>query len=165
VTARRGVPGFATSPASPRARVVAGVVLVAIVAVCLLLARHHPESFAFAPRCPSKMIGLECPGCGSTRATHHLLNGRWGEAWRHNPAALLLGLPFFAILVVDLLTTIVAGRRTLLVLGRGTGIALAVALVAWMVMRNLPGEAFDGWRPPPERPCSSVRTSHEPPAS
>ncbi|MCP3905991.1 MAG: DUF2752 domain-containing protein [Planctomycetes bacterium] len=151
------MPGFATSRARPGARIVAGAVLLAIVVAGVVLARYHPESLTLMPTCPSKLLGLECPGCGSTRASHHLLNGRLNEAWRHNPAMIVAGLPFLAILLVDLVSTIVAGRRVLVVFGRGFGIALAVALVVYMIARNLPGERFDSLRPPPVSSSTGCR--------
>jgi hypothetical protein len=36
------------------------------------------------------MTGLDCPGCGATRATHELLHGRLAAAWRFNALWALL---------------------------------------------------------------------------
>lgn len=50
-----------------------------------------PGSFAFYPRCPFHLLtGLQCPGCGSTRAMHQLLHGHVGEAFRLNPMLFVL---------------------------------------------------------------------------
>ena len=50
-----------------------------------------PTAYGFYPSCPFKLItGLECPGCGTTRALHHLLHGRVAEAFRFNPMLFVL---------------------------------------------------------------------------
>jgi len=51
----------------------------------------------FAPCVFNELTGIHCPGCGSTRAGHDLLNGRILEAVNHNlffvGAALFLPWP------------------------------------------------------------------------
>jgi hypothetical protein len=57
------------------------------------------------------MTGLDCPGCGATRATHELLHGRIAAAWRYN-ALWVLSLPLGAYMLVSELRTL-SGRRPL----------------------------------------------------
>ena len=41
------------------------------------------------PPCPiHALLNLYCPGCGSLRALHSLLNGHILQAWRYNPLVL-----------------------------------------------------------------------------
>lgn len=40
------------------------------------------------------LTGLRCPGCGLTRAVHHALQGRIGEAVRLNPLIVAMPLVF-----------------------------------------------------------------------
>jgi hypothetical protein len=48
-----------------------------------------PEGFF--PACPIHLwLGIECPGCGATRALAALLHGRWMEALRLNALFVLL---------------------------------------------------------------------------
>ncbi len=54
--------------------------------------------------CPSRhFLGLECPGCGLTRATQHFLHGEWEVALDYNPLVVvvvpLLGLVWTAQLI------------------------------------------------------------------
>ena len=50
------------------------------------------ENSYFLP-CPFKLVsGYNCPGCGSQRAIHELLNGHVGHAFRLNPL-MVLSLP------------------------------------------------------------------------
>ncbi len=60
-------------------------VLAAAGAVALLYSFDPAKGYAFFPPCRFyEMTGLRCPGCGATRATHHLLHFRVGAAFYHN---------------------------------------------------------------------------------
>lgn len=37
-----------------------------------------------------RLTGLDCPGCGMTRAAHAALHGRWEDAFRFNPVGMIL---------------------------------------------------------------------------
>lgn len=54
----------------------------------------EPGRSGFFPLCPFRLLtGLQCPGCGTTRALHELLHGHLLAAFMLNPL-LLLALPF-----------------------------------------------------------------------
>lgn len=56
-----------------------------------------PAHHAFFPPCPFRTAtGWRCPGCGSQRALHALLNGAWTRAWHLHPL-LLLSLPYLLL--------------------------------------------------------------------
>ncbi len=146
---RRVIGLFAVRRASARERLVAFALLIAIASAALVLSLHHPSSMTWLPACPLKdSLGIECPGCGSTRAVHHLLQWQPDQAWRHNQAMILLGLPIVATLLLDICAMLVGARRIVFCPGRRLGIALAIALVGYMVVRNLPFAEFDDLRPP-----------------
>ena len=55
----------------------------------LLYFRLDPAHYPF-PRCPVQWLtGFYCPGCGTQRAAHALLHGRWEQAARFNLLAAL----------------------------------------------------------------------------
>jgi hypothetical protein len=63
-------------------------------AAFFLFKNYHPEESVFFPQCPSKYVmGYDCPGCGSQRAVHSLLNGELEKAFNYNPLLFFL-LPF-----------------------------------------------------------------------
>ena len=93
------------------------------------------------PACPLyAMTGLWCPGCGMTRATHAVLRGDIGAAFGFNL--------FFPLFLGAILVGWVAwmrsamGRAPLVAFARmpvWLPIALGGVLVAFGVVRNLPG--------------------------
>ena len=88
------------------------------------------------------VTGLNCPGCGATRATHELLHGRLLMALHHN-ALWVLSLPIAVYLALSELRITIGGcplpgdlpRR-----GWFWGLAAVVAM-AFFVVRNLPWTA------------------------
>ena len=85
------------------------------------------------PPCPFKLItGWNCPACGGLRMTHDLLHGDLGAAAVDN-VFLLIGLP---LLGAWWLLRRRQGRPAFppIVIA-----IIAVAALAWTVVRNLPG--------------------------
>lgn len=70
--------------------IAAGILLV-------IYAFFDPLQHTFFPACPFRSFtGLECPGCGSQRALHHLLNFQFLLAFRQNPL-LVLSIPYLLL--------------------------------------------------------------------
>jgi hypothetical protein len=115
-------------------RTVTWTLLLTGLALLVILYLKDPAEAGIYPACPSNAVsGYDCPGCGSLRATHHLLHGRIGEAWGYN-ALLLVALPVFLL------------QWGLWRLRRGGGVGLfprplvvlwVLAIVAWGILRNL----------------------------
>lgn len=108
----------------------------------------HPSTWI--PPCPTwKMLGVHCPGCGSTRSVHHLLNGRVGEALRHNALMILIGVPAAAVYALGWARIGFTGQRARArTLPRALGWSIVAAVIAFAVVRNIPGGAFEVLRPP-----------------
>jgi len=81
-----------------RRRWLAHALLVGGVLVCAALVIWPA---GFFPACPIHLwLGIECPGCGATRALAALLRGRWMEAMRLNALFVVLlpcGVGFAAV--------------------------------------------------------------------
>jgi hypothetical protein len=109
------------------------------VAVCVVLAVVDPEDRqGWTPRCPFRAAtGLDCPGCGGTRAVTALVRGEPALAFEHNLATMLL-LPVLAYGWVAWLATSFGWRRTRLELPTWSAWTIAATLGVFTVARNLP---------------------------
>lgn len=73
------------------------LLLVLLVFVLGALYVLNPTQYAWAPKCPFKLItGWSCPGCGIQRCLHALLHGHWAEALHYN-YFLVYSVPYFLI--------------------------------------------------------------------
>ena len=116
---------------------------------CLALVyARNPEEPGFFPPCPFfTLTGLYCPGCGTLRGLHQLLNGNLVAAFGYNPYS-MLALPIigYAFLSALLLTT--WGNRLPTVFIHPTLIwGLLVAVLAFWVLRNIPVFPFTALAP------------------
>ncbi len=85
-------PGAPARPTGLRKLRLALILVVFTVGPALRYA-FNPTEVSFFPPCPlNKLTGLHCPGCGTTRALHHLLHGNVRRAFDLNPL-LIASLP------------------------------------------------------------------------
>lgn len=91
--------GFHFFPVSidrTRQLAIASFVWLGLAAIGIFLFFFNPASPAnqFFPKCPFRLVtGLQCPGCGSTRACYQLLHLHPVAAFKLNPL-FVLTLPF-----------------------------------------------------------------------
>ncbi len=94
--------------------------------------------------CPVyELTGLYCPGCGSGRAVYSALQGRFAESFRYNPALYILGLPMLYVVLHEYLRLVFPrlGLRPVY-FSRRAALGLALALLAWGIVRNLSACSF-----------------------
>ena len=93
------------------------------------LTTQNPEASPFYPPCLfHKATSLHCPGCGTGRAAHAMLNGNWERAMLMNPLLIVLIPAVLAMIVFPQVT-----RWKFLP-------ALVGGLLAvYWILRNLPG--------------------------
>ena len=115
------------------------IVAFGLVALGWILHRFNPTEHQFYPACMFHALsGLNCPGCGSLRAMHHLTHGEFAAAFHCHPL-LTVALP---------LTFLAALRRVIHWRNQPPPVALftrpavvwtlLAVLVAFSVLRNLP---------------------------
>ena len=128
-----------------------GVLALAAVAVGFLymLATVRPTDDSYYPRCQlHASTGLHCPGCGTTRALHSLLNGRVVEALRFN-ALFPIVLP---VLTWVFLHSVRVSRGRASPTHSRTGVwgfaLLSATVVLYGVLRNVPIYPFTLLAPP-----------------
>jgi hypothetical protein len=120
---------------------VALLVLFALAGGAWIVRVFDPEKFSVLPPCRfHQMTGLQCPGCGMTRATHHLLNGRIAPAFYFN-AFFVSVLPVLGVWGAWLLQHWYRGRPlagSAVVFSAWLGGALGVVWIVFWVVRNQP---------------------------
>ncbi len=113
-----------------------GIVAVVVMFVTAVIWAYDPTSGDFPfPRCPVKTLtGLDCPGCGSTRALHAMLHGHPKEALGYN-AGLVVGIPLIAAAFVA--ERLSPGKVHRLLLSPGAACVVLALALGWMIIRNL----------------------------
>ena len=137
------------------------VAVAGIVCLGYLLFRKNPSGDwqAFFPKCMFFWAtGLHCPGCGCQRAIHHLFNGRILLALQYN-AMVIIALPWLTweavrsslrFLELPLPGFMVTRFR----LSGRQAMSIAVAVMAFWILRNVPCPPFE-WLAPPRLDSSS----------
>jgi hypothetical protein len=92
-------------------RVKALVAAVVVATATVYLYAVKPTDSSLYPRCIlHSLTGLNCPGCGTTRAVHALLHGDLRQALAYNVVFILL-LPLFLALAARVWWAALRGRR------------------------------------------------------
>jgi hypothetical protein len=136
-----------------RARRMAGPLIAAggLLAATAYVGAVDPNAPGHYPLCPTKYLtGLDCPGCGGLRAVHSLAHGDVAGALNHNAFVVLLVIPLILGGLVAWAVREWRGepakpvgerwyeKRWLLV-------TLGVVMIAFTVVRNIPGVPAFGW--------------------
>lgn len=103
----------------------------------LLIDPNHSSAY---PQCPTKLLfGFDCPLCGATRAVHSLLRFDLGGAIDHN-LLFVLALPaLLYAFVAWTMTRMGRPMRPLPMSSKWVVVPLFIVMVAFAVVRNLPG--------------------------
>lgn len=107
------------------------------VGLCLYVFFHDPAQSKISVCMFHTLTGLDCPGCGMTRAAYALLHGRFVQAVRYNPFIYLM--PFFGyFLLSELSPHLFFGRKLpQLPVRLWHLITLGVLLLIYSVGRNI----------------------------
>lgn len=137
-TESKTIPPRTAPPALPV--VLAGALLVAAgLGLVAMIFLFNPSTHGFYPICMfHRLTGLNCPGCGMTRASHALLHGDFKQALKDNAL-------FVAMLAIGTIWGVRLAARAM----RQQPVSLKIAPTAlwWLlgaailfgVLRNLPG--------------------------
>lgn len=118
--------------------------LLVAVAAITALDFFDPATSGVFPPCPLRyFIGWYCPGCGSLRALHQLLQGNLRAAWALNPLTIIL-LPFLIYGGASYAFFQVRGRYLPRLFLPAVWIrALCAVIVLFAIARNIPVHPFD----------------------
>lgn len=123
-----------------RRRVGLILIVILLTGIAVVYKYLDPAVVPIFPRCPFRLLtGYLCPGCGSQRAIHHLLNLDLLRAWRMNPL-LVIALPYLllGLILKPLSRHNARGTRLLdqLYGYRASVVALVVIVLFW-IGRNI----------------------------
>lgn len=109
------------------------------IAVIIYFLFSPEESGSFFPPCPFHYVtGLDCPGCGSQRAIHHLLHLDFKMAFMRNPL-LVMALPY---ILLGIYLEYFGGKERHpklreILFGRNASIAIFVIVIVYWIGRNV----------------------------
>jgi hypothetical protein len=124
---------LSTAQSRTRLRIGSAAALLIVAAGVWVLFTFPPASTPYYPKCAFRSLtGFDCPGCGTTRALHHLLHGRVEEAFLLNPM-------LFAIMIAAAcaVPSLVRGERPGFLSKPWFGWGSLVVVCGWWVVRNL----------------------------
>jgi hypothetical protein len=117
----------------------------ALVCGTVVLYCFNPVEQRLFPRCMFHVLtGWDCPGCGGLRATHQLLHGNFGAAFRLNPL-FVCALPIVAVLFVRSLFRKTTAQEVFNFVRNPKLLwSFAGVVIAFGVLRNLPWKLWIG---------------------
>jgi Protein of unknown function (DUF2752) len=109
---------------------------------CAVIYFFNPSTHGFYPTCMfHEMTGLNCPGCGATRAVYALLHGRILTALRDNSLFILSGA-ILTIMNVRFVWRTMRGQPAEFNLPAGFLWTFLVVAIVFTILRNLPEFSF-----------------------
>ena len=105
-----------------------------------MLRQSGPSGLPWMPPCFfHRYTGMDCAGCGMTRAAYAALNGEIAKAFRFNPVGMIL-LPLAMVGVALEAIGWVRGEPlpVRLHFGAKTGWILVVIILSFWILRNIP---------------------------
>ena len=98
----------------------------------------NPSNSSIFPKCPFYSItGIYCPGCGSQRAAHQILNGNIIEGVRHNYLIALLGLVLLYQAFIYLMNNILKKNIPNLLHNSKVTLGILIVILLFWILRNL----------------------------
>lgn len=92
------------------------------------------------PKCGFYVLtGYKCPGCGTQRALHHLLNGDIVESFRQN-ALVYLAIPYIIMVIIAKKSAVFREkfpRLSLFLNGYRSTLVVVIAIFVFWIARNI----------------------------
>jgi len=113
------------------------LIVLAIASLVFIYSTFNPESSKWFPKCIFLLLtGLKCPGCGSQRAIHHLLNLDIIAALQYN-ALVVIMLPLLFLYGVDYMSGFKFHKLHNLLNSHILIVSVGIIVALWFIIRNL----------------------------
>ena len=110
------------------------IIVMAVVGVYMLI---NPATSHLFPKCIFlKLTGFKCPGCGSQRFFHYLLNGDLRMAAHYN-AFLFGAIPIIALYLLSDYTKLIPKWLDKVLKHLVTIALLVITMIIWWITRNI----------------------------
>lgn len=120
---------------------------VGLLAGMFVLYRVPPDSQKYFPKCIfHSLTGLHCPGCGTARSLHSLLNGDVLQALAYNLFA-IVALPFVTFVAFRKARTLLGGKPPERTVPAWSIWLMLMLIIAFWILRNVEREPFQ-WLAP-----------------
>lgn len=118
-------------------------ILILGIALLILYYTINPSTVNFLPKCPLYLTtGFYCPGCGSQRATHYLLNLNFIAVAKQN-VLYILGLLFIAYHFLIIAYNYIFKKNIYnYIYHPKTPIIVLIIVVIFWIIRNIPMVPF-----------------------
>lgn len=116
------------------------IAIIFLIILAILYKTYNPNGNNYFPKCPFKeLTGLKCPGCGSQRAIHYLLNFDIINAIKEN-VILVISIPYILTgLVFDTLNRpnekLLKWRKILF--GQKAILIILTVIITFWILRNI----------------------------
>ena len=98
----------------------------------------NPSDTNMFPKCPVySASGIYCPGCGSQRAAHQILNGNILNGIRHNYLIALLALVFLYQAFMFIMNNMLDKGITNLLHKSNVTLGILIIIVLFWILRNI----------------------------
>ena len=119
-------------------------IAVGIIGLGLFYFFINPQEVNFLPECPlHATTGFYCPGCGSQRATHKLLNFNIFGALQQNVLYLISLLLLGYHLIITGINTIFKKQLYNYIYHTKTPLVILVLIIIFWILRNIPYYPFN----------------------
>lgn len=113
--------------------------LFAVILILLIIYKNYNPLNHFFPKCPiNYSTGFYCPGCGSQRAIHFLLNLSFFQAFSQN----ILVVLFIFIFTIDVLFSILGMEKfrpySILKSSNHFAKIILLVIITFTILRNVP---------------------------
>jgi len=111
------------------------IAIIILVFLVWVFFNFSPEENDFFPKCPFLILtGLKCPGCGSQRAVHYLLNLEIYNAFQQNKLIVI----FIPYLIANFISRQFNFYKTLDVLESSYAVkSILILVLSYFILRNI----------------------------
>ena len=112
-------------------------VILLLASLIFVYTRFNPEESSLFPKCiVLQLTGYKCPGCGSQRAIHTLLNFNLLAAIKYNVMVVLV-IPMLSMYGFDYLTKFKYYKFHNFLHSLPLILAVGVIVISWWILRNV----------------------------